>query len=53
MEHTKLIISFADDPAQCWSLGGCETWRAKIYCRNHNRERYFYIKASVSDLLDI
>ncbi|CAN1294051.1 hypothetical protein LINPERPRIM_LOCUS22301 [Linum perenne] len=27
---------FADDLAQCWSIGGGETWRAEVDRRNHH-----------------
>lgn len=30
----------ADDTEQCWSLGGRETWGAKVNCWHHHRKRY-------------
>ena len=30
------IVFIPDDPAQCWSIGGCETWGAEVNCWNYN-----------------
>ncbi|CAN1192110.1 hypothetical protein LINPERHAP2_LOCUS41390, partial [Linum perenne] len=36
-EHTTIsdVLLAKDDSAQCWSIGGGETWRAEVERRNH------------------
>jgi hypothetical protein len=48
MSRLNKLFSFADDTSQCWSLGGSETWRAEINCRNHNGKGFVILKTLFS-----